>query len=190
MILIYSYLFCSLLCLMDVLSRSQPLILPYLLQIHWSSLLSTRLVFTILVLVLFMLMNVHLLFTQCTFNYAVWLNRNGLIQVYSLIVDPVSGSVYSIKLFASVSTPFAVSYHSIKVDSDLDCILLYNPKDSSSSSLLLYTSQLELRGYIEVSQIDDVFITNYGIIAISGSYVSRYSFCGDLDGCIDLSHIM
>lgn len=104
-------------------------------------------------------------------------------------MDPVSGSVNSIKLFSSVTTPFAVSYHSIKVDSDLDCILLYNLKDSSSS-LLLYTSQLELRGCIEVSQIDDVFITNYGIIVISGSSVSRYSFCGDLDGCIDLSHIM
>lgn len=34
MILTYSYLFCSLLCLMGVLSRSQLLILPYHLQIH------------------------------------------------------------------------------------------------------------------------------------------------------------
>lgn len=110
--------------------------------------------------------------------------------MYSLIVNPVSGSVNSIRLFASATTPFAASYHSIVVDSSLDCILLYKSRDSSSSSLLLYTSHLELRGYIEVSRVDDVFITNYGIIVISGSLIYRYSFCGDLDGCIDLSHMM
>ena len=105
--------------------------------------------------------------------------------MYSLHYDDTTG-VSLDTCVNSVLTPNAMSFSSITVDSEADCIVLNN---QWSSLLLIYTTTLELRGMIRLSKqesIRSVHITSYGILVITEQSVCRFSFCGDEDGVLSV----
>lgn len=111
--------------------------------------------------------------------------RDGVLQAYSVHYDETAGVSLG-TCIASVITPNAMRFSSITVDSELDCIVLNN---RWSSLIFLYTTTLELRGKIHMSQqeaIRSVHITSYGVLVITEQSVCRFSFCGEEDGVLSL----
>ena len=137
----------------------------------------------ILRFVLFQQIDQHVLFIQGICKYLYVIVRDGLIQVFSIEIDESLEDPILLESIHSVITPNAIGYNSSCVDSEFDCILLYNKYiDTSLSPLLIYTSSLELRGMISLGSVHSVYITNYGILVVSSSIIYRFTFCGDPDG--------
>ena len=117
--------------------------------------------------------------------------RNGYVQICSIDMNVDSFSMVITEELSTI-TPFATCYNSISVDSALDCVVLYNKGVSPDSSISIYTTSLQLRGYIKLPpdlSIQQLYITQHGILIVTSSIIYRYSFCGDADGSAPMETI-
>lgn len=123
----------------------------------------------------------------CSFHVGILIffeRSDGLIHVYSFHWEDTSG-VSLTNCFASAITPNGLHFDHSVVDSEVDCLVLFNHHNTIA---LLYTTSLDLRGIITLEDcIVSVHITCYGIVMITQSSVHRFTFCGEADGSIPIS---
>lgn len=84
-------------------------------------------------------------------------------------------SIHSIQPLHSINTPSFHIYQSITCNLGMDCISLYDPKQG----ILIYTSLLELRGMIHLSNCHACFLSLYGMFMMVDDQLIKYSYCGD-----------
>lgn len=97
-----------------------------------------------------------------------------------------------------------MSYDSLVVSADLDCILVFNRDyarresealEDRNAQLLIYSSRLQLRGIITASKILFAFVTPFGLLLVTrhpecGVFVTRYDFCGIQQKSIRIENMM
>ena len=84
-------------------------------------------------------------------------------------------------------------FNSLLVSAALDCVVLFNT-GAAKSPMLIYTTQLQLRGEVSVRNVLHCVISNYGIIVVSRDNLAcvlrKYDFCGTLLGTLRIEEVM
>ena len=93
----------------------------------------------------------------------------------------------------STFTPQATVFNSLLVSAALDCVVLFNT-GAAKSPMLIYTTQLQLRGEVTVRNVLHCVISNYGIIVVSRDNLAcvlpKYDSCGTLLGPLRIEEVM